>query len=57
MLDSYRFAQYYNEAARNSGQGAIFSEESMQNILDYQAYQNGTFTAQLTDRDIDAVMY
>ena len=57
MLDSYRFAQYFNEAARNSGQGAIFSEEALQNILDYQAYQNGTFTGELTDRNRDAVMY
>jgi len=57
MLDSYRFAQYYNEAAKNSGQGAIFSDESLQNILDYQAYQNGTFTGELTDRNRDAVMY
>ncbi len=57
MLDSYRFAQYFNEAARNSGQGAIFSEDALQNILDYQAYQNGTFTGQLTDDNRDAVMY
>jgi len=57
MLDSYRFAQYFNEAAINSGQGAIFSEEALQNILDYQAYQNGTFTGELTDRNRDAVMY
>ncbi len=57
MLDSYRFAQYFNEAAKNSGQGAIFGEEALQNILDYQAYQNGTFTGELTDRNRNAILY
>lgn len=41
MLDSYRFAQYFNEAARNSGQGAVFSETQMQRI---EAYQKGEIT-------------
>lgn len=37
MLDSYRFAQYFNEAAANSGQSPVFSAETMQRIQDYQA--------------------
>ena len=41
MLDSYKFAQYFNEAAKNSGQGAVFSETQMQRIL---AYQKGEIT-------------
>ena len=35
-LDSYRFAQYFNAAGANSGIGAIFSDETMQRIIDYQ---------------------
>lgn len=35
-VDSYRFAQYYNAAAANSGMGAIFTDETMQRIIDYQ---------------------
>lgn len=57
MLDSYRFAQFFNEAARNSGQGAIFGEEALQRILDYQAYQNGTYKGTLTDDNRNAIMY
>ena len=37
MLDSYRFAQYFNRAAENVGAGAIFSAEALQRIQDYQA--------------------
>lgn len=57
MLDSYRFAQYFNEAARNSGQGAVFSEDALRNIKDYIAYHDGSFTGTLTDENRDAVMY
>lgn len=57
MLDAYRFAQYLNEGATNAGQGNVFSEKSLQNILDYQAYQNGTYTGQLTDENRDAIMH
>ena len=35
MLDSYRFAQYFNRGSENVGEGAIFSAESMQRIKDY----------------------
>lgn len=57
MLDSYRFAQYFNEAARNSGQGAVFSDEALDNILNYQAYQNGTYTGELNDRNRNPIMH
>ena len=57
MLDSYRFAQYFNEAAMNSGQGSVFSEDALKNILNYQAYQNGTYTGDMPDRYKDAIMY
>ncbi|WP_353332720.1 SusC/RagA family TonB-linked outer membrane protein [Bacteroides sedimenti] len=45
MLDSYRFAQYFNVAAANSGQSPVFSAETMQRIQDYQA---GKITAGTT---------
>ena len=57
MLDSYRFAQYFNQAAINDGQGAVFSDKALQNILDYQAYQNGTYTGTLTDENRNQIMY
>lgn len=41
MLDSYRFAQFFNEAASNSGQGAVFSGATMELIQQYQAWQRG----------------
>jgi len=41
MLDSYKFAQYFNEAAKNNGQGAIFSDAALQNISNYQKWQRG----------------
>ena len=37
MMDSYQFAQYFNAAAANAGQSAVFSAEVMQRIVDYQA--------------------
>lgn len=37
MMDSYQFAQYFNAAAANAGQSAVFSAEVMQRIQDYQA--------------------
>lgn len=36
MMDSYTFANYYNEAAINAGQNAIFGDEALGRILDYQ---------------------
>ena len=35
-LDSYRFAEYFNAASSNSGQGDLFLPETMQRIIDYQ---------------------
>ncbi len=57
MLDAYRFAQYFNNAAVNSGQGTIFSDKALQNIKDYQAYQNGTFTGQFTPENENSIKY
>ena len=57
MLDAYRFAQYFNQAAVNSGQGTIFSDKALQNINDYQAYQNGTFTGQFTPENENSIKY
>lgn len=36
MLDSYTFALYWNEASANDGQGAKFSQEVIDRILQYQ---------------------
>lgn len=36
-LDSYKFAQFFNRAATNQGSGAVFNDETMQRIIDYQA--------------------
>lgn len=40
MMDSYTFANYYNEAAINAGRSGVFSDEVLERI---QGYQNGTF--------------
>ncbi len=45
MLDSYRFALYWNEAAQNDGEGAKFSQDMLDKIL---AYQNGTLDSGTT---------
>ncbi|ADV42271.1 TonB-dependent receptor plug [Bacteroides helcogenes P 36-108] len=36
MMDSYQFAQYFNAAAANAGQSAVFSAEVMERIRQYQ---------------------
>lgn len=36
MMDSHTFAHYYNEAAINAGRSAVFSDETLQRILQYQ---------------------
>ncbi|WP_255702650.1 SusC/RagA family TonB-linked outer membrane protein [Antarcticibacterium sp. 1MA-6-2] len=36
MMDSHTFALYWNEAADNSGQGAPFSQEVIERIIQYQ---------------------
>jgi TonB-linked SusC/RagA family outer membrane protein len=38
MMDSYTFANYFNEAAINAGQSSVFSDEVLERI---QQYQNG----------------
>ena len=37
QMDSYHFALYYNAAAANAGQAAIFSDETLERIQQYQA--------------------
>lgn len=37
MMDSYTFANYFNEAARNGQDNAQFSDTVMQQMLDFQA--------------------
>jgi TonB-linked SusC/RagA family outer membrane protein len=37
QMDSYKFALYYNAAAANAGQEAVFSEETLERIQEYQA--------------------
>lgn len=36
MLDSHMFARYFNEAAINSGQSPVFSQEVLDRIVQYQ---------------------
>jgi len=36
MMDSYTFANYYNEAAINSGRAAVFSDEALGRIKGYR---------------------
>ncbi|WP_236252850.1 TonB-dependent receptor [Echinicola sp. 20G] len=36
MMDSYTFANYYNEAALNAGRTPVFSDEVMERIVQYQ---------------------
>ena len=50
MLDSYRFAQFFNAAAANAGQSPVFSAEMLQRIQDYQ---NGTLTTVSRDNNGD----
>lgn len=37
MMDSYTFANYYNAASHNNGDGDVFGEDIVQKMLDYQA--------------------
>lgn len=37
MMDSYTFANYFNEAAKNIGWGKVFADDVMQQMLDFQA--------------------
>lgn len=52
MMDSYTFANYFNQGALNAGWGTIFSDQTMQNMLDFQA-KGGTNTGGLlTDGNV-----
>ena len=46
QMDSYTFAVYFNDAARNANAGRVFSDETMQRMLDFQA-AGGTSTGGL----------
>ena len=46
MMNSYTFANYFNEAAKNAKWGAVFSDDVMQQMLDFQA-AGGTSTGGL----------
>lgn len=42
LLDSYSFANYFNEMSVNQGNQIIFTEETMQRIQDYMAGKSRT---------------
>lgn len=44
MLDSWRFANYFNEAAANQGDQPVFNDDTMQRIQDYMAGKITTTT-------------
>jgi TonB-linked SusC/RagA family outer membrane protein len=46
QMDSYTFAVYFNDAARNANTNPVFSEQTMQRMLDFQA-AGGTSTGGL----------
>lgn len=48
-MDSYTFANYFNSASKNSGWGAVFTNETMQQMLDFQAAGGTNRGGLLTD--------
>lgn len=52
MMDSYTFANYFNAAAKGVGWGAVFSDEVMQKMLDFQASGGTTRGGLPTDGNI-----
>ena len=46
MMDSYTFANYYNQGALNAGWGTIFNDATMKRMMDFQA-EGGTSTGGL----------
>src|SRR5690554_6908604 len=55
MMDSYTFANYYNEAASNAGQSTVFSDEALERI---QQYQNGDIDySTIADNNGDRWLY
>ncbi|MDO4162930.1 MAG: TonB-dependent receptor [Bacteroides sp.] len=49
MMDSYTFANFFNEASTNSGWGQVFTDETMQKMLDFQAAGGTNRGGLLTD--------
>src|SRR5690606_37911089 len=55
MMDSYTFANYYNEAAINAGRSGVFSDETLERI---QQYQNGQIDhSTIADNNGDRWLY
>ena len=46
MMDSYTFANYYNQGAKNAGWGAIFQDDIIKKMMEFQA-SGGTSTGGL----------
>lgn len=42
MMDSYTFANFMNAGSLNQGGGLIFTEDLMQDMLDWQAAGGGS---------------
>ena len=49
MMNSYNFANFFNQAAINKGDRGVFSDETMQQMLDFQAKGGTTQGGLLTD--------
>ncbi len=52
MMDSYTFANYFNAAAKGVGWGTVFSDDVMQQMLDFQAKGGGSKGGLPTDGNI-----
>ncbi|MDL2208195.1 TonB-dependent receptor [Parabacteroides sp. OttesenSCG-928-O15] len=52
MMDSYTFANYFNSAAINSKWGAVFTDKTMQQMLDFQAAGGTNTGGLLTDGNV-----
>lgn len=52
MMDSYTFANYYNQGALNAGWGAIFNNETMKRMMDFQAAGGTSSGGLLTDGNV-----
>lgn len=51
-MNSYVFANYFNQAARNAGWGEIFSQETMRQMIDFQVAGGTTVGGLLTDGNV-----
>lgn len=52
MMDSYTFANYYNQGALNAGWGAIFTNETMKRMMDFQAAGGTSAGGLMTDGNV-----